>query len=151
LGAGAGEIFATFAIADTSAQACALRSGVTVEFFDAQGNERIASTQVPADVALTPDAALPPLGQNAPPHEQLGELMLGYPTLPNAIIELTGGVGGQCPEPLFTPHVAQITFAGLQPITVEPLPGGFGNPSLLEGWGICGSNIRIVSVDTWTS
>jgi hypothetical protein len=150
LGAGAGLEFSTFAIADTSAQPCALRSGVTVEFFDAQGNERIASTQVPADFALSPDAALPPLGQAPLSKEQLGEIIMGWPTLPNAITDLTGGVSGQCPEPLFTPQVAEITFAGLQPITVQPLVGGNEPPTPLVG-SICGSNVRIEEADAWTS
>lgn len=136
----AGQWLSSFAIADTSAQPCALRSGVTVEFFDAQGNDRIASTQIPADVALSPDATLPPPGQRAPPKEQLGVLMLGWPTIPNAVTQLTGGVGVQCPEPLFAPQAARITFVGLAPITVDSAP-------IPPNETICGSSVRIEFVD----
>src|SRR6202035_4184989 len=132
----AGQWLSSFAIADTSAQPCALRSGVTVEFFDAQGNERIASTQIPADVALSPDAPLPLPGGSTPPKEQLGIVILGWPTIPNAVTQLTGGVGIECPEPLFSPQGAQITFVGLGSITVDNAP-------IPPNESICGSSVRI--------
>ena len=145
-GGAAGNWVSSFTIADTSAQPCALRSGVTVELFDASGNDRIASTQVPANVALSPNATLPPLYQAPSPKERLASISLMWPTIPNAVTQLTGGVGVQCPEPLFTPQSARITFAGLQPVTVHPVPSG--NAGLIPpNESICGSNVQIMYVD----
>lgn len=141
----AGNWTAGFWIADRSQTPCALRSSVTVDLVDRFGAERSAAAPLLAPIPLSAGATLPSTsGANPPPGEQLGALILLWPTLPNAITELTGSDGGpnpQCPQPLLTPVAARITFSGEHAVTVNqlsitgPVPSSVGS--------ICGNDLRI--------
>ena len=145
-----GNWTAGFWIADRSQSPCALRSSVTVDLVDRFGAERSASASLRAPIQLSAGATLPSTsGANPPPGEQLGSLVLAWPTLPNAIDELTGSDGGpnaQCPQPLFTPVAAQITLNGEQPVMVNqlsiegPVPSSIGS--------LCGDLVQIWHIDS---
>jgi hypothetical protein len=98
---------------------------------------------------MSAGATLPSMsGANPPPGEQLGSLVLAWPTLPNAIDELGGSYGpnAQCPQPLFIPMAARITFSGLQPVTVNQLSIAGPIPSSIGS--ICGNFVRILEFDS---
>jgi hypothetical protein len=145
----AGFWTAGFWIADQSRTPCALRSSVTVDLVDRFGSERSASAPLWAPITLSASATLPSTsGANPYPGEQLGSLVLAWPTLPNAIDELGGrdGPNAQCPQPLFIPRVARITFSGLPTVTVNQLSIA-GSISSSVG-SLCGNFVRIVEFDS---
>jgi hypothetical protein len=145
-----GNLTAGFRIADQSPTPCAIRSSVTVNLVDRFGAERSASAPLLAAIPLSAGATLPSSsGVNPPPGEQLGSLVLAWPTLPNAIDALTSSDGGpdaQCPQPLFTPVVARITFGGEQPVTVNQLSIAGPGPSSVGSF--CGNFVRIWGFDS---
>jgi hypothetical protein len=144
-----GNWTAGFWIADRSQSACALRSSVTVDLVDRFGAERSASAPLRSPIPLSADAILPSTpGANPPPGERLGSLALAWPTLPNAIDQLTGSDGGpnaQCPQPLFTPVAAQIMFSGEQPVVVDQLSIEGAVPSSVGS--LCGNLVQIWGID----
>jgi hypothetical protein len=142
---------AGFWIADRSQTPCALRSSVTVDLIDRYGSERSASAPLRASIPLSAGATLPSTsGANPPAGEQLGSLVLAWPTLPNAIDELGGsdGPNALCPQPLFIPVVARVTFSGSGPVTVPQLSIAGPIPSSVGS--ICGNFVRIVELDSLT-
>jgi hypothetical protein len=110
----------SFWVANTGAAPCALRSGVTVELLDGHGATRTASHAVSPPIELTPGSSLSRLDQNPAKGETLAGLLLAWPTVPLAVLEL-GGSGATCPQPLFEAQSARITFAGALPLTVNDL------------------------------
>jgi hypothetical protein len=145
-----GNWTAGFWIADRSQTPCALRSSVTLDLIDRFGAERSVSAPLRVAIPLSAGGTLPSTsGANPPPGEQLASLVLAWPTLPNAIDELTGGGGGpnaQCPLPLFTPVAARITFGGEQPVTVHQLSIAGPVPSSVGS--ICGNFVRILEFNS---
>lgn len=144
-----GNWTAGFWIADRSQIPCAIRTSVTVDLVDRLGAERSASARLLAPIPLSAGAMLPSTsGANPPPGEQLGSLVLAWPTLPDAIDALTGSDGGpnaQCPQPLFTPVAARIMFSGEQPVTVNQLSIAGPDPSSVGS--LCGNFVRIWEFD----
>jgi hypothetical protein len=145
-----GNWTAGFWIADRSPTPCAIRSSITVDLVDQYGAVRSASAPLLAPIPLSASAMLPSTsGVNPPSREQLGSLVLAWPTLPDAIDALTGGDGGpnaQCPQPLFTPESARITFGGAQPVTVYQLSIAGSAPSSVGS--LCGNFVRIWGLDS---
>jgi hypothetical protein len=140
---------AGFWIADRSQTPCVIRSSVTVDLVDRFGTERSASASLWAPIALSAGATLPSTsGANPSPAEQLGSLVLAWPTLPNAIDGLTGsdGPNAQCPHRVFTPIAASITFGDQQPVTVNQLSIAGPVPSSVGS--ICGNFVRIWEFDS---
>jgi hypothetical protein len=126
---GAGNWFAAFWIANTSPSACALPMQVTAQFLDAQGAVHYSATLAAAgQLTLSARAALPPPGHDPGAGEVLAALVLGWPTEPDAALEM-GSTGAQCPVPLFTPVTARVQFDGQEPITISGLGanGGIGS------------------------
>jgi hypothetical protein len=138
-----GNWASAFWIANRSSVPCAIRGSVTVDLIDRSGGERSASSPLLAPIPLSASASLPTTSaSNGPAGQQLGALVLFWPTLPNAIEELTGtdGPNSQCPQPLFTPVSARITFSGDQPLIVSPLSGDGPIPGM---GSLCGNFVRI--------
>lgn len=142
----AGNWFSTFWIANTAATPCAVRSGVAVVLTNGEGETRTATAAIGSPILLSPKGIIPPLGQDPTGGQSLANLTLGWPTVPNAVSQLTGGGGTQCPQPLFEAESALITFTGAQPLTVNQLTTSTGSvPS------ICGSDVRVSEIASLTA
>lgn len=139
--------FTGFVIANTASAPCALRSRVSVELLDGQGGTRTTSNAIYVPILLSAKGIIPPLGQNPAQGQLLAYLGLYWPTLPDAIDQL-GGSGDVCPQPIFQPEAAEVTFADTAPLMVDglsnPAPPG-ADPA------ICGSFLRVSEMDSRTA
>ena len=146
---GAGNWISAFWVANPSGTPCALRSSVTVELLDDQGNNRTATLAIGSPILLSAMGSMPPPGQDPAPGQLLADVALEWPTEANAVLGL-GGTGTRCPLPLFQPQSARVTFAGAQPVVVGQLSNAGPAPSGSVG-SICGSDVRIFDVSSLTA
>lgn len=143
----AGNWFTGFLIANTAPASCALRSRVTVELLNDQGGTRTTSNAIYPPILLSALGIIPPLGQKPAKGQRLAYLGVTWPTLPDAI-GILGGSGVNCPQPLFQPQAAEVTFANTAPLIVDGLSNS-EPPGAVPA--ICGSFIRVFEMDSRTA
>ena len=145
----AGNLVSSFWIANSAASPCALRSSVTVELLDSAGHTRTMSHAIDSPILLSAMGIIPPLGQNPAQGQMLASLIIGWPTVPNAV-EALGGTGVQCPQPLLQAHMARITFDDAEPLIVENLTNS-GPPPSGSIPPICGSDVYVWEISSLTA
>jgi hypothetical protein len=145
-----GNWASAFWIADGSALPCALRSTVTVQLVDSSGGQRVASKPIAVAIPLSAHGVIPSRGkEDVSPVQKRAALVLFWPTLPNAILELGGTPSQiQCPQPSFVPKTARFIFNGGQAVTVSQLSLGAPYPSSVGT--ICGSDVSILELGPLT-
>jgi len=125
-----GNWSASFWIADTSAEACALQSSVRLDLVDRSGQVRLTATKPVSTIDLSARSPFPPTN---PPAGRLAFVALLWPTdgsFPT----------GTCPTPDFVPDAVRIVFSDGKPITVTHLRANGRQVA------ICGSHIGVLDV-----
>ena len=145
----AGNWVSSFWIANIAAAPCALRSSVSVELLDSDGDTRTMSHTIDSPILLTAMGIIPPLGQDPAKGQSLASLIIGWPTVQDAVAAL-GGTGVECPQTLFQARTARITFDRSEPLIVERLTNSEPPPSETVP-PICGSNVYVWGTSSLTA
>jgi hypothetical protein len=108
-----GSWISTIDIADDSPGPCALEPPAAIQLFnDGSTNERSVVMTMRGAVALTARTQVPPPGAPVESGTQVAAVLLTWPNVPEANMQLGGDGTDHCPVALLTPSVAQMTFGG---------------------------------------
>jgi hypothetical protein len=145
----AGNFVSSFWIANAAGTPCSLQTGVTIDLLDSAGNGLSAAASIESPLVLSAHSTMPSPAQDPAKGQVLGVLTVAWPTIANGALAL-GAAGGQCPQALFVPRSARITFAGVDPIVVDQLTNsGLPPPNSIPS--ICGSQLFIWQIGPLTA